>query len=98
MLVTVKWVGKKHKKDGSGEYDVTTLVDENGTEQTFGIFQDKQLYVEGNVLEIETEKKGNFLNIVSVESASTKIAQRVDTIFRKLPFFSVSISSTFPST
>lgn len=78
MLVTVKWVGKKPKKGGSGEYDATILVDEKGHESTFGIFQDKQLYVEGAVLDITVEKKGNFWNIVSVKSAKKEPAVKVD--------------------
>ena len=80
MIVTVKKVFKKQKKDGSGDYDVATLVDENGKEHTFGIWEDKHLYVEGNVLDINTEKKGNFLNITSVESASAELAEKVDTL------------------
>ncbi|KKN62154.1 hypothetical protein LCGC14_0514330 [marine sediment metagenome] len=79
MIVTVKKVFKKQKKDGSGEYDAATLVDENGQEKTFGIFQDKQFYVEGNVLEVVIEKNDKgFQNIVSVESAKDKQAEKVN--------------------
>ncbi len=79
MLVTVKWVGKKQKKDGSGDYDAATLVDERGKDKTFGIWDNKQLYIEGAVLEVVIEKNdAGFQNIVSVESANKELAAKVD--------------------
>lgn len=66
--VTVKWVGKKQKKDKSGEYDAVTLVDAKGKESTFGIFSDKNFYVEGAVLNVKIEKnEAGYWNIQGVE-------------------------------